>query len=379
MRHNILLVIPLLMAGLLSHPAVASPSETKPSHDFEKTRACAEAGTMLCQYTLAQAYAFGDGVKKDFSQALLWLEKKPKEEQYENAITLIAAIKELKNIKREDFTGCPPRPHGAYDNGWCLDNDFLTELWQANKGDSGKQYDVGWLYNENKTGSTEAMQWLNKSAAQNNPQAIELLNEIKLTTEADKRRYTELGKNIVATVTLNSFIQNERKTFSTANHPKAQGVNLNISYPLNWIARETKHPNIVQALVSDGGDGWEDALIIVTDLPHLSSNPSSPNEKTQVLFNLLSEQVIAPDAIPVSEEMIRIKDTPVKVTEYKTSGYRDGKAIAMQTLSLIFFVNNKSVAIQFSATASEKSQLDARMTAMRPLFKKMAGTIVLSE
>jgi hypothetical protein len=63
------------------------------------------------------------------------------------------------------------------------------------------------------------------------------------------------------------FTQGYKRVFRTAGHPKAKGVDFQISYPASWRQSEGERPNIIQKFVSENGRGSEMAMLMVKDLP----------------------------------------------------------------------------------------------------------------
>ena len=50
------------------------------------------------------------------------------------------------------------------------------------------------------------------------------------------------------------ILDGNTKVFLSRNHPKAQGLNIKITYPINWKAKEGNRPHIVQNLVNPDSD-----------------------------------------------------------------------------------------------------------------------------
>jgi hypothetical protein len=63
------------------------------------------------------------------------------------------------------------------------------------------------------------------------------------------------------------FGRGYKRVFRTAGHPKAKGVDFQISYPTSWRPSEGERPNIIQKFVSENGRGSEMAMLMVKDLP----------------------------------------------------------------------------------------------------------------
>ena len=82
------------------------------------------------------------------------------------------------------------------------------------------------------------------------------------------------------------FARGYKRVFRTAGHPKAKGVDFQISYPASWRRSEGERPNIIQKFVSENGRGLEMAMLMVKDLP----TPPGYKVTRADLDNLFSEK-----------------------------------------------------------------------------------------
>ena len=77
------------------------------------------------------------------------------------------------------------------------------------------------------------------------------------------------------------FLDGYKYKYKTNGAGKAKGVAFSIEAPKTWVAKEGNRPNIVQKFVSENGRGLELLLILIKELPFLSSINSS------VIFKLI--------------------------------------------------------------------------------------------
>jgi hypothetical protein len=177
------------------------------------------------------------------------------------------------------------------------------------------------------------------------------------------------------------FLDGNRRTFSTKDHPKAKGVNFTIAYPSSWAAAEGERPNIVQKFVSGGGRGLESVMIITKELP-LSPGAVLTEEDMRDLFTLSELRGMLPDgAIFVGAQSTEIEGTPAGILEYVIRGERAGVEFQIQTWTLNFISGKILVQIQFGVGGPTRSDIGVsrRMAVFKPLFVLMANSIVLPD
>jgi hypothetical protein len=177
------------------------------------------------------------------------------------------------------------------------------------------------------------------------------------------------------------FLDGNRRTFSTKDHPKAKGINLAIAYPGSWAAAEGERPNIVQKFVSHGGRGLESAMIITKDLP-LPAGTILTKEDMRDMFTVSELRGMLPDgAIFVGAQSTEIEGVPAATLEYVTRAERAGVEIQIHAWMLSFISGKTLVQLQFGVAGSTETENDVfrRMAAFKPLFILMANSIVLPD
>ena len=89
-----------------------------------------------------------------------------------------------------------------------------------------------------------------------------------------------------------------KEIFTTKNHPKAHGVNLTMSKPEGWNAREGNGPHIVKKFEAIHGDNYASYMIQINEAPTFISKQEAKeifrgNEKYGVNLQKLQQQLIA--------------------------------------------------------------------------------------
>ena len=130
---------------------------------LEQYKAAADRGDPAAQAEIGSFYLNGLGVEKDYAEALKWFRKAADQGQ----------------------TGAQYYIGLCYMNGWGVKQDPSegVKWWQmaAEQGDADAQCDLGvcyWYGNGVKRDYKTALKWLTEAAVQQNPKAIDILEEI---------------------------------------------------------------------------------------------------------------------------------------------------------------------------------------------------------
>ena len=148
---------------------------------------------------------------------------------------------------------------------------------------------------------------------------------------------------------LKNFISGEKLKFTTADHSKSRGLNIQIDIPKNWKMKEGERPHIVQKFSSAGAKG-----IVKVATIHISSLPSelkgfSDKEITEVFFDPdFSEEIL-----PEKSKLIIAKPTeydgePGIFVYYLTQTSRAGLDFSGIVVSHRFFYQKAMVDISIT-------------------------------
>lgn len=175
------------------------------------------------------------------------------------------------------------------------------------------------------------------------------------------------------------FTSGQKTKFSTDKHAKAKGLNMTISYPNSWKAKEGDRPNILQKFVSNGGTGTELFMIVTKSLPE---GTTVSDEEAKELFTEESLKDFVPDGSNfLSGKSTKIEGLPAGILEFSKRAERAGMVVDMHTIGYIFFSGSTMVQIQCQVGSLPGSKVTAkeRMDEMRPLFTLVASSVVLPD
>lgn len=177
------------------------------------------------------------------------------------------------------------------------------------------------------------------------------------------------------------FARGYKRVFRTAGHPKAKGMDFQISYPASWRPSEGERPNVIQKFVSENGRGSEMALIMVKDLPM----PPGYKMTQADLRDIFSEKELR-GMVPAGARLISAK--PIVL-----DGQQGGMVMFEQTLQRldltmtvrgIHFVtvrSGKMVSIQCMANVRPGAGDDAqaRFGRFETVFRLIGNSLILND
>jgi TPR repeat protein len=167
-------------------PAGSTRAQSFAKMDISTITARAQSGDSGAQHELGDRYAFGTGVPRDFTQAIVWLRKAAQQGDVNAQSSLgtllsagmpgaptdyVEAERWLRKAADQDDSAAQANLGGLYRNGTGVQKDYQIALsWfrrSANQGDPGGQFFLGFAF-ENGEGVpqdyTKAADWYQKSA-----------------------------------------------------------------------------------------------------------------------------------------------------------------------------------------------------------------------
>ena len=140
------------------------------------------------------------------------------------------------------------------------------------------------------------------------------------------------------------FLDGNRTTFNTQNHPKAKGVHFTIAYPNSWVAKEGEQPNIVQNFVSEGGRGLEMAMIVTKTLALPVGTTISEADLKECFTPTEMKDMLPEGAKFINAKQTKIEGLPAGILEYSMRGEREGITVDTQIISYIFIQHMSIIA-----------------------------------
>ena len=211
-----------------------------------------------------------------------------------------------------------------------------------------------------------------KVLAKSNERIGKLMPEVKFRTEdlAEKQldlfkstldQPTEQTDRIFRTLSDVSFTHNpseefarNKETYSTKGNPKAQGLNIEISFPLSWVQKpKTVRPHVVSQWMK------ADEKTVLISAIGADENPD-PALKENWTLPVLKEVVKSPDFwitfFPAVGEIVKTENArammldsyPALLADATVKAERLGKVLYLHIDYLLFLVDNKVVNVQFT-------------------------------
>lgn len=190
--------------------------------------------------------------------------------------------------------------------------------------------------------------------------------------------------NMVSAVTpvVKEFSAGNRVNFSTAEHPKSEGINMALSYPNSWLAMEGDQKHIVQQFVNnDGGQGVEMAVISIKPLPLPTGTVLTERELKNKFTSEKMKEWLPTGATFINAKPTTIAGVPAGILEYSTRQESQGMTIDTQSISYIFVYDNIMVTLGCSVLMQSTTPdiLSRQMDNFKPLFLLMANSISLQK
>lgn len=173
------------------------------------------------------------------------------------------------------------------------------------------------------------------------------------------------------------FKEGQLSKFSTVGHSKARGIDLTLSYPQSWTAKEAERPHLVQKFISEGGKGFASLIVGIEDIPL--------DATTQQRAEMFAESALK-DFVPNKATLIEAKTTqmeglPAGMIYVSNIIERAGSSVETRMLIFVFAYKNELINLQFSVAGptGNSKLVDYAMELYRPLFMKMANSVILNK
>lgn len=174
------------------------------------------------------------------------------------------------------------------------------------------------------------------------------------------------------------FAAGQVSIYSSSKHPKAKGLALRIEYPASWQAKEGRHPNVVQNLVSEGGRGLEMCVITIRASP--PGEPVTPAEIDEMLSPAGLRATAPQGAIIRSAQRTKINSLPAGMIRWASSAENAGVTIQQETLQVTVLCPRHVASLTFSiGRRDEGGAISAlsEFTRFEKLFQLMANSVVI--
>lgn len=238
-----------------------------------------------------------------------------------------------------------------------------------------------------------------KVLAKSNERIGKLMPDVKFRTEdlAEKQldlfiatldQPTEQTDRIFRTLSDVSFTHNpaeefarNKETYSTKGNPKAQGLNIEISFPLSWVQKpKTVRPHVVSQWMK------ADEKTVLISAIGADANPD-PALKENWTLPVLKEVVKSPDFwitfFPAVGEIVKtgnaratmLDSYPALLADATVKAERLGKVLYLHIDYLLFLVDNKVVNVQFTIGSEDLKTTEEAARKYRGLAAQVFNSV----
>ena len=178
---------------------------------------------------------------------------------------------------------------------------------------------------------------------------------------------------------LRSFLAGEVATWNSTGHPKAAGIEMKISYPKNWTAKEGNRPHIVQKFFGVFDRGMEQFMVQVRELPEPMRDPNK--EERQMLFDAFAEEMSHGGNL-VSRAVTKIDGEDCDMLETTNVTERAGMKVGQKVLTFVIPRKGAVLILQGSVGGDATAgfdKIEERYQAAKPLLQLIASSCVLTD
>lgn len=176
------------------------------------------------------------------------------------------------------------------------------------------------------------------------------------------------------------FVEGFRQELLTEGNPRAKGVQLMMQYPMSWVTKEPRRPNVAASLRSHGGHGEVTVLVLVLDMTADEIDEikrlgmagfvdSTDIEAAGGTFAGSGEMKVAGRAVPWAKYFKKeeVVDVHVKLVTWAFHLVQDDKYVTVQ-----FVVGQGDME---PARLPSDVELLSRLSRYEPLFKHMLASL----
>ena len=168
------------------------------------------------------------------------------------------------------------------------------------------------------------------------------------------------------------------RTFTTKDHPKAKNTDWSISVPISWEMEEASGPSVIKKFTSDLGYGEELILLMVRDLPNAETLSKADIEELYTESNF--KMFMPKGATFISFSKSTFDSIPGGIVEMEEVMGPVHSQRKMRILQYSFIHKYKTHVIQCSVSSKNITEdLSGKMAQFKPLFKKIANSVVVNE
>ena len=168
------------------------------------------------------------------------------------------------------------------------------------------------------------------------------------------------------------FSDGYKESFSTENHVKSQGVNMNLKLPISWDRKEGDRPHIVQKFFSENGKGNEGVILQIQDIEEFNEYDINSFYSVNYLRQMvpangefIAAKKIVIDSLPAGQVIFKLKQEQLDFT------------LSSEFIIYVMVIEKKLVYLYCSVYEENTDALDEHFNSFLPLFNMMANSIVI--
>lgn len=176
------------------------------------------------------------------------------------------------------------------------------------------------------------------------------------------------------------FVRGFTKKYRTTNHPKAKGLDVEISVPASWKSREGNRPNIVQFFKSQNGYGDETLALQIRELT-LPKGLKITQKDIDEMFSPKGLKDFAEGATIIESKSITLEGQKGGMLLYDATVERLDIKLKVRTLSYVILYKNRFIFLQFAVgdTENKMSNTIKEFNKYKPLFQLIGNSLILMD
>lgn len=167
------------------------------------------------------------------------------------------------------------------------------------------------------------------------------------------------------------------RQYTTAGHPKSEGLTLQARLPASWLKKEGNRPNVVNSFVSNNGKGDEMILFMVRDLGLPRNYKLSELELREFYTETELKHMIPEGAVFIAAKPIKLDGNLGGQIIYSMRAQALDEQFNTQFVWFFTIHNNKMIMMQGAVHAADDEDIESRFRLFFPLFRIVATSMVL--
>jgi hypothetical protein len=170
------------------------------------------------------------------------------------------------------------------------------------------------------------------------------------------------------------------QTFSSKDHQKAKGLEVNVDFPATWKVEEARRPNTVVLATSGNGLGLESCGLVINSLDQAGFTPqSASSESTATLAERRRLEAVA-EAMGgrlIDGGGANLEGLPSRWFLVASINSRDGSAISYYSANWQILFRQWFISLTCGVGARSENEADMKLRSMLPTFRLIANSVLI--